>query len=131
MAVEAKNKAEQERLKRERDEAAARVMESEKRAAREKLEADERARLAAVRAKQESEAAVKRERERIVIAQQAEIEAARQRQSMKEHRESIHGEIEKAILDNVQWDKNFNKSFVGEIVELIADGKVPHVNIKY
>jgi len=46
-------------------------------------------------------------------------------------RESIHSEIERSILDGVKCRNGIDTSFVGEIVELIADGKVPHVNIKY
>lgn len=135
--AEAKAKAESERAAKEAAEAIERV-------AREKLEAEDRAakaeadakaaaekaesdRIAAEKkAQAEKDAAIQQERRRIAEEQEAKRKAQEKRESNKRHVAKIHGEIVSSLEA-----AGIGHDDAVKVVELIANGKIPHTSIQY
>lgn len=137
--AEAKAKAEAERARRERDKRIAReaaeraTREAEQRAAREMAEAEQRVREAEQRAKQAEEEAERKAREAV------EREAA-DRKRIAEAEESAKRKREADMLHKKRVDEAARAALVSvglsevvalAVVRAIADGMIPHVNIRY
>ena len=121
--AEARAKAEAEAARLREQEAERRRVEAEERAKREAAEAAERAeRERAAAVEQERQRA---ERERIAAEQRAAAEQAA-READKEHRRAVN----RAALAAIQG-LGISEEFARAIVIAIADGKIPHVSIRY
>jgi len=113
-------------LRREKD-----ALEAKERAERFQKEAEEKATRdiieAEIRAKEQAELAVKIERERIEAQARIKADEEAKRQADEQHRQKIHFEIATALRDI-----NTNSLDAAKLIVIaIADGKIPHVSIKY
>ena len=128
---------ERQRIERERIEAEARVKEAEARRIREAEEAERRLEAekqaakrreeeAAAKAKRDQEVAIERERQRIAEEAKREADAQARREANKKHREKVNGAAADAFISF-----GFTSNQAQNLVQLIADGKIPGVTIAY
>jgi hypothetical protein len=130
-------KAEAERIEREKAEAAERaaqaereraertMREAETRAAREKAEAEERHRRELAEAAERERRAVEAERQRLA-AEQARAEAERR---AREADQARRAQVASDIL-NALRDMDFSDDAAAVIASLLMDGKIPHVKVE-
>lgn len=126
--IEAQRIAEQEELARLRAEKEQRDKEmriAEEAAEKAKLEADNRAREAELALQREREENAKKERERLAEIQRATEEEAR-RLADVEHKRQVKYSSFKCLLEN-----GIDKDIAIKIINMIDDGKIENVFIKY
>jgi colicin import membrane protein len=104
--------------------AAAAKAEADRKAAEEKARQDSIA--AAEAAKRAAEAAAKRERDRIEAEQRAEAEATAKREADKKHRAKINNEVLAALVA-----AGLSEDHAKVVITAVAKGDVPHVAIRY
>ena len=144
LRAEAARREQEERERRIAEEAAERARREAEAKAQAEREAAERARIAAeqaeARAKAEAEAAERAERERAAAVEQERQRAERERiaaeqraaaeqaarEADKEHRRTVN----RAALAAIQ-SLGISEESARAIVIAIADGKIPHVSIRY
>lgn len=122
--------AEQEKTRRieaEKEEAERKAEEerSAKKAAEEKAEADKIE--AEKQAQHDKEAAVQAEKDRAAAEKQRDREAAEKREANKKHRAKIDDKAAQGLFDIMENAK----CSAEDVVKAIAEGKIPHVTIRY
>ena len=126
--IEAQRKAEQEELSRLRAEKEQRYRDAriaEEAAEKARLEADNRAREAELALQREREETARKEREKLAEIQRTKEEEAR-RIADVEHKRQVKYSAFKCLLEN-----SIDKDTAIKIVNMIDDGKIKNVFIKY
>lgn len=117
---EEKEKAEREakelkvKLEREKIEAAKREKEAKERAERE--------------AKEREEKAIKQEQERIAAEKRKEEEEKKRREADKAHKKSVNDQAAHFMVENTSF---LTQEQALELINIIAAGKIPNINIEY
>lgn len=125
IAAEKSEADRQERIEREKAEAAHRAArEAEDRAAREAKEAEERHQRELAEAKAREERAAQAERDRIEAERRAEEEARAKREANKRHRAKIRGEIVEAL------SAMRGKATPEAIADALMAGEIPHTEVR-
>lgn len=93
--------------------------------------ADEAAKQAEIQAEKDKEEAVKVERARLEAEKQKEIEAEKAREEDVKHRTKINNEAAKGIAGYLIDEYDTELNLAKRILTGIANGKVPHIFIKY
>lgn len=101
---------------------------------REKAAAEEKARKADEMAKAAQEAAVERERKRAADEQARIKQEADQRREQKRHRDKVHSDAAKEIMDiwaDITLGKDISDHDALAVVQAISENRIPHIQITY